>query len=220
MGYPDRRPSDGEIADAERFWSEAHGLSRESGLFVACFLGAFSRQFELETVLEAARLLDHDDVGAIRLVLCGDGELLEACRLTAKGNRLVILPGWVSWPKMWTLMRMSSVGLAPYRSTDNFTGNVPNKPIEYMSAGLPVISSLSGCLADLIAANECGVTYANRDAAELARTLSDLQSDSERLRRLSQSSRALFRSRYVASEVYGGLCAELERLARGSCQGG
>ena len=54
----------------------------------------------------------------------------------------MLFPGWVNKPEIWILMRIAQVGLAPYRSTEDFIISIPNKAIEYMSAGLPVISSL------------------------------------------------------------------------------
>ena len=100
---------------------------------------------------------------------------------------------------------MSSVGLAPYVSNDNYIRNVPNKPVEYLSAALPIVSSLQGVLAKLLAAHDCGTTYRNGRADELAQALVDLQ-DSPRLQQMSANAAALYRSQFVADSVY----AEME----------
>ncbi|MFH0960560.1 MAG: glycosyltransferase family 4 protein [Pseudomonadota bacterium] len=143
-GYSPVKPNKSEIDAAESFWKK-HGIWQENGRFIACFFGYFGRQFEIETVLEAARKLE-DSKANIQFVLCGDGDKFEHYKLMAKDLNNVVLPGFVGHPEIWTLMRMASVGLAPYKSTTNFTGNIPNKVGEYLSAGLPIISSLQGAL--------------------------------------------------------------------------
>ena len=50
-------------------------------------------------------------------------------------------PGWVDAAKIFVLMRRSAVGLDPLPDRYDFLATINNKAIEYMSAGLPVISS-------------------------------------------------------------------------------
>jgi glycosyltransferase involved in cell wall biosynthesis len=207
-----RRPADAvfphgyEEVDHSRGPDEAWAIWREFGLdpderpFIACFFGAMGRQFDLATVIEAGRQLAERPGRRIVLVLCGDGE--SRSRYLALAGRLpnIVLPGWVDREKIQSLMTIASVGLAPYLNTPNFVGNLPNKPIEYFSRGLPVVTSLRGYLSDLLCQSDCGVLY--EDATTLTRQLSGLANDPDRRQRLASNARRLFEERFDAREVY------------------
>ena len=210
MAYFSSIPTKQEIATAERFWSK-HNLRDKNGNFIVCFFGTFGRQFDLNTVIEAARKLN-DSEARIRFVLCGSGDNLNKYKHLAKGCKNILFPGWVGQPEIWTLMRMASVGLAPYISTNNFMLNIANKPIEYMSAGLPIISSSKGALEKLLSTHDCGITYQNGDADALAAILHDLHENRQRLQKLSDNALALFKDRFMAEKVYGEMSRYLERI--------
>lgn len=212
FAYGTTPPSPDAIASAKTFW-EGLGISdvKDRG-FIVCFFGALGRQFELETVIAAAQ--DPEVCRrAIRFVLCGTGESLERYRRLARGCRNVLLPGWVGAAEIWTLLRMSTVGLAPYRNRENFIHSLPNKPVEYLSAGLPVVSSLKGVLRDLLETHGCGATYEEGDARGLASLLVSLHDRPERLRAMSEKAKALFDACFAVEKVYGEMVDYLEKVA-------
>jgi glycosyltransferase involved in cell wall biosynthesis len=211
LGYVDRRPNDANLRDAEQYWAR-QGVALDRGHFIACWFGMFGRNSEIGTVVKAARQLV--DLGkSIRFVLCGTGPELERYRRLAHDCPNVLLPGWVNAAQIWTLLRASSVGLAPYVNSENYVRNLPNKPVEYLSAGLPIVSSLQGVLAKLLAENYCGVTYRNGSPDELTRALADLL-DSPRLQQMSEHASALYRSQFVAEHVYSNMHTYLKDVVK------
>jgi glycosyltransferase involved in cell wall biosynthesis len=110
-------------------------------------------------------------------------------------------------------MRLSRVGLAPYPSKPNFSLNMPNKPVEYLSAGLPILSSLRGDLETLLASADCGMTYPNGNAAALADYLIRLYDAPGRLAIMSRNAQSLYLQRFTSDKVYGDLIHYLEELA-------
>jgi glycosyltransferase involved in cell wall biosynthesis len=114
---------------------------------------------------------------------------------------------------MWTLMRMSSIGLVPYPSERDFLMSYPNKSIEYLSAGLPIVTSLDGLLSELIARHDCGVSYPNRDVSALVQVLVELAADRARLARMASNALGLYQREFV-EEIYAAMADHLERLAR------
>lgn len=114
-------------------------------------------------------------------------------------------------------MRIAKVGLAPYRSTKDFIISIPNKAIEYMSAGLPVISSLKGALQKLLLEHEAGETYENDNQDSLFSLLCDLYDHPAKLESMSKNSHALFKKRFVAEKVYPNMCDYLEQIVEHGC---
>jgi hypothetical protein len=110
------------------------------------------------------------------------------------------------------LLRIASAGLAPYRPSLNYTNNLPNKPIEYLSAGLPILSSLDGTLRSLLEMHGCGVTYKGAD--DLVSSLKSLREAPGRVAAMSAAATSLYRKEFIADNVYGAMADHLEVLAK------
>ena len=205
LGYSDRVPDPSAIARAKASWAKLN----VGGAFVVAFVGTMGLQkLDMAPVIAAARALRSENV---QFVLCGDGDGLATFKAMAAGLDNVIFPGWVGSAEIWTLLRMASVGLAPYRSSLNYIGNLPNKPIEYLSAGLPILSSLDGLLRSLLIRHGCGITYGDGD--DLVAALSTLRAAPRHLEAMSAAATALYRDKFVAEDVYDAMAAHLETVA-------
>ena len=203
------------VRQAAQQWLE-RGVGADR--FVVSFFGAMGAQFDFDTVLAAAQLLEHD-CPQVLFVLCGQGRELERLQAHARSHGNVMAPGWQGRAELHSLMHRSAAGLAPYFNEHSFTLSVPNKVIEYCSGGLPVLSSLRGETERLLAASDCGVTYAEHDGAALAACIQLLVDDSPLRGRLGRNGRRLFDERYTAEGVYGGLIDQLGRLAEAAREG-
>jgi glycosyltransferase involved in cell wall biosynthesis len=208
FGYVDRPPDPARIADAEALWT-AQGIAAGDGKLRVCFLGTLGRQFDLDSVIEVARELQCSHP-AIEFVICGDGDKARHYREKARDCGNIKWPGWVDYTAMWMLMRRCSIGLAPYQETANFAGHLPNKPIEYLSAGLPVLSSLKGSLEQLLHDKECGLTYSAGDRRELKACLLRLAQNPAELAEMSGNARRAFRSGFDADAIYPQIVDYLE----------
>lgn len=205
LGYSDKVPDLAAIARAKASWAKLN----VGGAFIVAFVGTMGLQkLDMAPVIAAARALRGQNV---QFVMCGDGDGLAAFRAMAAGLENVVFPGRVGWAEIWTLMRMASVGLAPYRSSLNYTGNLPNKPIEYLSAGLPILSSLKGLLCSLLSRHGCGITYGGSD--QLVAALSTLRAAPRHVEAMSAAAMALYRDKFVAEDVYDAMAAHLEKVA-------
>jgi len=203
FGYVTKSLSEEQRNQALFFWTE-HGIIPKKDEFTVCYFGVFGPHHEFETVIEAARILENAGE-SFRFVLCGTGERFECIKTQATRLKSVYLPGWVGVPEMRTLMEISKVGLAPFRSNVGYTGNMPNKPVEYLSAGLPIVSTLQGYLRTFLNTHDCGITCANGDAAGLAQALSALAANQTRLNRMSDNARKVFAEYFDAEKAYGGM---------------
>jgi glycosyltransferase involved in cell wall biosynthesis len=212
FAYPDTPPADEAVRSAERFWDEA-GVRVESREFRVCFFGTLGSQFDLDTVLAAARQLEAGG-SPVRFILCGSGPAEQRWREAAAGCSNVLLPGWVDAAAIWVLMRRCQAGIAPYHETENFLRNIPNKPIEYMSAGLAVLTSLQGAQRNMLTCAGCGIFYRSGSTDDLAAVLRRAAADSEALYRLSTNARETFERQFAAEVVYPRLIEHLVRCWR------
>lgn len=212
VAYSDERPTDTAAAKAEAYW-DGLNVGTSPDAFVICFFGFLGVQFELEPVIDAARLLRAQNI-PVQFVICGDGE--SRARLQDAAARLdnVLFPGWIDAPEIWALMQRSKLGLAPYVDSENFRKNVPNKIAEYFSAGLPVLTNLEGRVRELLKKNDCGYFYSHGAAGELADAVLSAIRDPATLARRSQNAAALFASSFSADRIYADFASYLEEAAR------
>ena len=83
-------------------------------------------------------------------------------------------------------MQISDAGILPYRSDRGFELSFPNKVGEYLSEGLPIISSIDGVLSKFLEKEGIGLTYRNGDLEGLVNSIytiidnKDLKSDMQK----------------------------------------
>jgi len=118
---------------------------------------------------------------------------------------------------MEALAERCQAALAPYKNTNNFRMNMPNKVIDALSFGLPILSPLCGEVASLIAENGVGMRYDTDTGKSLNDCIQTLVNDNALRKDMSQKARALYAKRFSFERVYGGLVKHLEALAVFSC---
>ena len=126
----------------------------------------------------------------------------------AAGLRNVVFTGWLSAPAIATLLQSAWIGIAAY--APGAPQSLPNKIFEYMSGGLPILSSLGGGTAALLEAESIGFTY--RNSTELTAMISSLIAAPGQREDMSKRSQMLFESRFADDRVYTGYARHVERL--------
>jgi len=206
MAYLAVNPEVKEVSKAENKLIEA-GLNKKK--FNISFIGTLSRQFKYDTIIEAARMLNTTDPDIV-FIFCGTGDKLNELKDAAKMLENIIFTGWLNRAEIWQLMKISKLGLAPYRNLPNFTLNLPNKPIEYLSSGLPILSSIDGILGKTIRENRCGIVYDPDNPEELIEIVKNLYKNPGKLKQMSKNARQLYRKKFVAEKVYKEMVEYLE----------
>ncbi|KHD89998.1 MAG: hypothetical protein OM95_00265 [Bdellovibrio sp. ArHS] len=214
FGYSVGKISATELESAKTKW-QSKGITRNRADLIACFFGTLGAQFDIETVIESARQLKDKNASAL-FVICGAGESLERYKNLAKDLDSVIFPGWVGAADIKALMDISDVGLAPYYESVGFKGNIPNKTIEYLSAGLPVVSSLRGYFEDFLREQQCGVSYAAGDSQALTAQLLSVLNNKSELSKMKNNASSVFNERFKAENVYGDMIKYLHKISLAS----
>jgi glycosyltransferase involved in cell wall biosynthesis len=182
-------------ADLSRYAPAAKPLELEAelglqGCFVAGYIGTVGMAHGLDTLIDAAALLDARP--EIRLVILGDGA--EKARLAARvrnerrGNVIFV----DSVPKAevaryWALLDLCLIHL---RDTALFEAVIPSKLFEAMAMGVPVLHGVRGESASIVEGAGCGRVFAPGDAEACARAIRELADDRPALRQMSENALA------------------------------
>ncbi len=181
-----------------------------SDCLVITFVGSFSGAFNLRTIIEAARLFSVAEDSRITFILVGDGVQMPTLCKVSNGLKNIVLTGWLDKSSIDEILNISSVGLAPYSSGGLIT--IPNKPFEYMAAGLPILSSLEGELESIIEREEIGLQFRAGDRNDLKEKIMWFLSHPEETKAMGQRAKALFEKKYNADIVYANLVEHLEAI--------
>ncbi|MBU2622665.1 MAG: glycosyltransferase [Proteobacteria bacterium] len=199
-----------QLDEAQRWWDEQGIL--DDGRPRVCFVGSFMSIFNFKPVQEAAKMAVKGTTPC-EFVICGDGGSSAELRAMMSGLPNVHFPGWIDRPKIEALAERCQAAIAPYLNIENFTRNLPNKIIDALSLGLPILSPLQGEVASLISENGVGMRYGTDTGKALHDCIQALMQDATLQQRISQNARALYAERLSFEMVYGGLVKHLEKLA-------
>lgn len=147
--------------------------------YLCSYLGVMGPQDGVDKLLRSIKVIVHElkrtDIG---FVLMGDGDDFERLVKMAREYKIegnVIFTSWADAKIISTYFFASQIGLMPEPKNDYTDNSLHNKILEYMSAGLPVISY------DLkeaqVTAGSASLYVKNNNEKEFARTVVDLIDD-------------------------------------------
>ena len=201
--------SPSELEEARRWWNEQGIL--DDGRVRVCFVGSHMSIFDFKPVQEAAKIAAKANIPC-EFIICGDGGSSAELRALVSNLPNVVFPGWVNRPQIEALAERCQAALAPYLNIENFTMNIPNKVIDALSLGLPILSPLQGEVASLIAEHDVGMLYGADTGKSLHDCILTLTLDKSLQQSLSDNASALYDERFSFEMVYGRLVNHLEML--------
>lgn len=197
-------------------WRQKLGANPDS--LIVTFIGTFGSSYDLETVIRSAASLAKTYSNLdIKIVIAGDGDQGAKLRQMGEGIKPIVFTGWLNQAEIAELMRVSSVGLAAYAK--DALQSLPNKPFEYMAAGLPLLSSLPGELEAIIAKYTIGLQYQAGDVQSLVEKIVWLAQHPSERAAMGKHSLALFEERFRADLIYPKLAAHLEKVVTNTTSG-
>jgi glycosyltransferase involved in cell wall biosynthesis len=142
-------------------------------------------------------------------VLAGKGEQLKHVRNETRCCRNVVLPGWIDSGEIGEVLKRAYLGLVPCKSIEN---TIPNKSFEYLSAGVPMVSSLEGEMADLIRKHGLGFNYRSGDVEGLCDCIERVLDNSVLREEISANGLKFFRKYGDADKIYTDYAEHIEQL--------
>ena len=157
---------------------------RARGKVVVGYAGAHGISNALDTIIEAANLLQNEGVAKIHFILVGDGPEKEPLMFKAKSYSLGNVNFYNSIPKMAVpeFLRSIDIAVISVRKSDLYKyGTSLNKLFDYMASARPILWATSS-VNNAVAEANCGITVAPENPEEMAKAIMDLcsLSDDER----------------------------------------
>ena len=211
LSYKIENLSNGDRAEALRFWLDK-GLAPSDEVFTICMFGNLGENAEIPLLVDAARKIMDDNIHNVRFVVCGVGQILDELLDLTKDLPNFYLPGWITKKQIRVLMEMSHAGALPYRSDRGFELSFPNKVGEYLSEGLPILSSINGVMSKFLDAEDVGLTYKNQDLEDLVNTIYILIEGKDLQANMRKNAHAVYQRKFNAEIVYQSYADYLESL--------
>ncbi len=201
---PQGKVSHDELVIANEWWI-SKGLEKNKP--VIFFVGTFMSVYDFKPVFAAAEKLK-----SVQFVLCGDGYYLNSVKKMMKNLNNVIFPGWIDRPQIVSLAKTSIASLAPYKNIDNYTINIPNKIVDALILGLPILSPLRGEVENMIKKYQVGFTYDEKN--DLSTCIQALIKDKKIQEQFSRNVKMLYDSEYEFNKVYNEMVDHLEEIVK------
>ena len=187
-----------------------YGIGNDS--LVITFVGSFSPTCNFNTVMDVARALSRSGEKRVKFIMVGNGAQDTFLKTVAKELNNVVLAGWCEKPKVDKILAMSSVGLAPYTSRAPQT--LPNKPFEYMAAGLPILSSLEGECRELIESESVGLHYSSNNPRDFMEKISWFLSHPGETKEMGRKARRLLEEKFNTEMIYFEMAKYLQSVVQ------
>ena len=157
--------------------------------FNITLIGNVTKTIKFNDIYDAASKLKNND--EIKFVICGAGDNLEQTKLKCQNLKNIIFTGWINQNEIQFILRNTKIGLIPYRNDVNLSNAMPNKFSEYMSFGIPILTSLSGSVLEILNKEKIGIQYSS-DTSDLYNKILDLYNNESLFNEYSKNSKNLF----------------------------
>ena len=161
---------------------------------VISFVGGISKIRGIKELLEAIKISEFD----FNLNIIGEfypikfkeelGGLLK--------HKKVNLLGYLNRNEVASCLKKSKIGIVTFLPLPNHIDSQPNKMFEYMSAGIPVISSNFPLWKEIIEGNNCGLTVDPKNAKEISSAIEKLLSNDKLAKEMGQNGRKAVKEVY------------------------
>lgn len=210
LAYLQNQFSESDLIEANIFWNSF--LPRTKKLRII-FIGTLGYQFDLETIVNAVEILNSKGINEFEVILCGSGDKERYLKEASLKFSNLYLPGYITAAKIKSLLLTADIGLCPYNVNQAFLSSIPGKAIEYMSAGLPILTTLEdGELGKISKNYNFGYFYSEKNGESLAKAIENLIDQKMNLNSNRPQILELYTKNFDADNVYMNYISHLEKI--------
>jgi glycosyltransferase involved in cell wall biosynthesis len=194
--------------DDSAHWREQNGIQTDD--FLVMYAGVLGAAQGLQTLLDAAKTLQHDD--RVYITIVGDGPERDVLQSTAKehGLRNVKFIDRQSREQMPAVVGACDAFVVPLKKLSLFRGAIPSKIFEPLALAKPVILGVEGEAKELFMDEaRAGVAYEPENASALAAAIEQLRDDASERREMGKRGQQYVFERFDRREI---ACSFLQHL--------
>jgi glycosyltransferase involved in cell wall biosynthesis len=158
-----------------------------------CYVGGISRIRGVQNLVDAV-----EKVEDVRFNLAGNlegNELEEELKLKVGWNKTEAY-GQVGRAEVAQILKRSMAGLVTFFPVPNHIDAQPNKMFEYMSAGIPIITSNFPLWKLIVNGNECGICVDPESTKEISGAISRLTNNPDLAKKMGENGRKAVCEKY------------------------
>ncbi len=142
---------------------------------LAIYAGAMGKAQHLETIIEAAKMLDEEGI-QVKVLLIGNGTCLAALRSLAANYQLsnLLFVPVLSPLQLTQILNGSDILLIHLKKEPLFSITIPSKIPYYLNIGKPIVAGLEGDAAELLKQSKSAKIYKSEDASGIARGIKEV----------------------------------------------
>ena len=190
-------------------------LSKIAGKFNILFIGTFTKTNNPSFLINFAKIYNKNSKLSEKtnFILAGNGNLFEQIKADSSEIDNIYLPGWVNTEQINKLLEISSIGLIPINSDEEF---FPNKAFLYFSGGLPIFSSAKGEISKLIDKQELGYNIDIKKPGQIVEKIRYCIENPQILEKMSNNVLKIFSEQFDSDVIYKNYADLIEKFVSDS----
>jgi glycosyltransferase involved in cell wall biosynthesis len=196
---------------ADQWWAE-QGVDI-SVRRVVSFIGSMTGAMNFNVIANIARAAQQSQL-PVQFVVCGDGDEKDKVDALLHDIPNVVMPGWIDKEHIHSLSKFTLATLVPYRNTKDFQMSIPNKVLDSLSNGLPILTTLDGEVSELVCKNHVGFHGSENDTQWMLAAIRDLVESPTLWTDMSKRCNDLYSDQFECASVYSAFADEMERMAK------
>jgi len=181
--------------------------------FLVCYIGTMGNAHGLETLLDAAATLQHDQPNVLFLLI-GEGAEKERIKSLAQSCNLANILFLDQQPreKIPAFISASDASLVLLKKTEVFKTVIPTKMLEFMSCARSVILGVDGQAREIVEAAGAGLIIEPENSEALAQAIQSLAAQPDLRAKLGQKGREYILRNFSRARTAEKYIDVLERL--------
>lgn len=180
---------------------------QSEGKTVFLYLGVLGAAYDIQTIVDVAKMRHKNGDTESFFVIAGDGEKKKLYQQSCSEYNNIIFPGWVNKIESHVLMGLADVFLIP-----NVAQAIPNKFFEGLKYGKPILFTLYGYGKEILEQSKCGFYYKPGDANALTNLIDRMHSASER-DICKKNALGLYKEEFTSEKIYAAFADFVEKIA-------